>query len=361
MKRISIFTTALTVMLLIVSCKEYDVKMLTIVNSDGTCRREVSYSNQMTKETREKLWNNNVKWSLPLPECLSADSMHTSHTEINADTVTTTFIQIFDSAEEMSSHTPLLMNGVPLKSEAHLKKQFRWFYTDFTFSETFFSLKDSFMLPTTPYADEAAIKYWFTGEPDLAAGLSGAEAAQMIEDIEPKITRWLNDNIYKHLFNYIISNYDAIENPPVTKDEFINMYDSFAAHMSKQNYDAPETIYNYNNLIRDFFNSTAYDIFFDDKTQYGKELEKQLTERMNIFLLKVEYGLQMPGEIISAGEGALHNNGTVIYALTGERLIPDNYTISAVSRERHAWAYVVSIIILLTAAASLIKMRKQRK
>ena len=59
----------------------------------------------------------------------------------------------FKSIEEMSEETPLQLNGTHLRSKASLKKQFRWFYTNYVFSETFYCVGDTFQLADTLYAD----------------------------------------------------------------------------------------------------------------------------------------------------------------------------------------------------------------
>ena len=46
--------------MLLASCQQPDVKMHTIIHEDGTCTREVSYSNVMTKEARDSLWGNST-------------------------------------------------------------------------------------------------------------------------------------------------------------------------------------------------------------------------------------------------------------------------------------------------------------
>ena len=165
---------ALAGTLLLSSCYQPDVVMHTTITDDSwwPCERKITYSNVMPQKMRDSLWTKeSVKWSQPLPECLNTDAFVSTHTEIGEnDTVSTTFSMPFKSIEEMSEETPLQLNGTRLRSKASLKKQFRWFYTNYVFSETFYCVGDTFQLADTLYADKALISYWFTGEPNLVKG-----------------------------------------------------------------------------------------------------------------------------------------------------------------------------------------------
>ena len=354
MKTSSFIGIALTTLLL-TSCYQPDVVMHTIVNGKWdphsvhgpSCIREVTYSNVMSQAQRDSLWaGDNVRWSYPLPECLNTDAFGSTETEIGeGDTVSTRFWMPFWTVEEMSEQTPLQLNGVRLRSNARLDKRFRWFYTKYTFTETFYCVGDTFKLPVTDYADKAEISYWFTGRPNLIQGLSGAEASQKLSDMEPKITKWLNDNLFKTCFDFIVAHYDSIANPPVSRERFIELHDSLVNTLIAGQDDIldiqPDVAFSR------FFHSDAYAIFFDDETPCGQALNREFTNCLNIFWFNVPYTLTMPGKVIDAGNGTLQPNGSVFYPLTGERLIPADYTITATSRQTNLWPCIISLLLLL--------------
>ena len=353
--------------MLLTSCYQPDVLMHTTINgkwephsvNGSGCIREITYSNVMSQEMRDSLWaGDNLKWSYPLPECLNIDAFGGTHTDIGeGDTVTTKFYMLFDTVEEMCEQTPLQLNGVRLRSNAKLDKRFRWFYTEYTFTETFYCVSDTFKLPATNYADKAEISYWFTGQPNLVEGLSGAEASQKLGEMEPKITKWLNDNLYKTGFDFIVANYDSIANPPVSRERFIELHDSLANYLLSNENDI--LAINVEDALRDFFHSDAYAMFFDEDAPCGKALNKEFANTLNIFWFNVPYTLTMPGTVVDPGNGTLQPDGTVFYPFTGERLIPQDYTITATSRKPNSWAYIVSAFILLLAIISFIYRRKK--
>lgn len=357
----SLWGGLLGAILLLSSCYQPKVTMKTTVQGGeyGIIQREAKYSNVMSKEMQDSMMaSDKVKLSYPLPECLNMDAFMGSHTDIGeGDTVTTTFSMFFKTAEDMGRFMPLQLNGVRLRSEAKLDKRFRWFYTEYTFTETFYCVGDTFKLPATDYADKAEISYWFTGQPNLVEGMSGAEASEKLSDMEPKITRWLNDNLFKTGFEFIVENYDSIANPPVSRERFIELRDSLANYLMSQADDILEL--QTDKALRNFFHSDAYAMFFDDDTPCGAALNKQFQNTMNIFWFNVPYILSMPGTVIDAGNGTLQADGTVLYPFTGERLIPQDYTITATSRKLNVWPCVLSVLIILLAIGSFLYRRRK--
>lgn len=356
MKTNSFFGFLIVAAMLLASCQQSQVKMHTIINADGTCTREVSYSNVMTKEKRDSLWNGKTGPSLPMPEYIDIEGFNETNTEVgDGDTVTTTFSRHYPSVEEMSETNPILLNDARLKSKAKLEKRFRWFYSEYTFTEVFECVGNTFKLDATKYADKDIVSFWFTGEPNLLKGLNGAEASQKISEMEPLISKWLNDNLFKVCFDYVVDHYDSIPNPPVSKERFCELHDSLANFLLKDREDITDV--EPAEGLKAFFHSDAYAMFFNEDTVYGKELNKELLNRLNIFWFNVPYTLSMPGTVIDAGRG-MQNGDIILYPLTGERLIPQDYTITATSRVTHIWAYIVSLLVVLLAVGSVLYRKK---
>ncbi len=345
--------------LLLTACNPVKMKMHTTIYADGSCIRDVSYSNVMPKAMRDSVWpDGKTGWSQPMPECLNIDAFCKSHTDIGkGDTVTTTFSCPFSNVEEMCGQTPLQLNGTRLKSKAKLDKRFRWFYTDYTFTETFLCVGDTFKLDAKTYANKDIVSYWFTGEPNLVQGLSGAEASLKLNEIEPFVSRWLNDNLFKVVFDYVVSRYDSIPSPPVSRERFCELHDSLFNHLVQDRDDL--LLYAHaGDAFRDFFHSDAYGMFFDDETPLGKELNTELCNRLNIFWFNVPYTLTMPGTVIDTGRGTQYGD-IIFYPFTGERLIPGDYTVTATSRVTNYWAYVVTLLVMAIAVTGIFYRRKK--
>ena len=105
--RISIL--AAIVALMITSCDK-NATMVTEINSDGTCTRQVSTGDDCI--IYDDLWE----------EVAAQDT---------ADQKKLTLRRSFSSVEEMAANPILSIYGEPLRSEASLQKRFKWFYTLF--------------------------------------------------------------------------------------------------------------------------------------------------------------------------------------------------------------------------------------
>lgn len=339
MKTFKLYAALVITAMTLASCDEQygDAKMHTTVNTDGSCTREI-----------------NFKTPKPSGIALGAEWIEIPD---DSDSLTATFTRNFDNAEQMSQDMPLISNGKPLESKATLDKKFRWFYTEYTFTETFASTKSNFLLQPTDYADSIEVSYWFSGQPDITIGMNGAEALERLNSIGEKMDKWMYDDLTQSGMNFIQDNYNVINNPPVNRQEFMQLSDSLADFLREQ---CNNKIFelDHKKSFQEFFNSDAYSIFFDDNTQTGKNFEKHLAPHVNFSALSVQYTLSMPGKVVDAGNGNLHD-GIIEYPLSGERLIPADYIITATSRQTNIWAYIISAVVIILAIGSWIWKRKQ--
>ena len=366
-KNLIVVTFAL---LLLASCKK-DGQMLTVINEDGTCMRELTKHvsprfliesdiyPENGQEIKMKDWE--LTWSFigdetryPLPMTQEQyDSLQREYPdEYLPDTILKHYRRKFNSVEEMSQNLP---HRNYLNVESSFKKHFKWFYTDIEFKETYsYFTKDSvyyFRIPLDRFISADTASYWFTGQPDLSQKRSGAELKEMLDNIEGKISRWVNANLFAETYDMIVKNYDSIKNPPVSKEQFMAMRDTLAMNPDILDHIPFENGNKFSQVVNDFYKSDAYASWFNDSipeqyTGYGQV--------MGIFL---DYDLVMPGKVIDAGVG-LYDGEVIHYRLTGERLIPGPYTISATSRVTNIWAFIVTFIVIVLAVGSFFIHKK---
>jgi hypothetical protein len=72
----------------------------------------------------------------------------------------------------MGEHTCFNLDSVKtLKPQTELKRSFRWFYTYYSYRETYHRQNLSFKVPLEKFMTGAEIGFWFTGFPNLTKGL----------------------------------------------------------------------------------------------------------------------------------------------------------------------------------------------
>ena len=226
--------------------------------------------------------------------------------------------------------------------------------SDYTFTETF-TYEDStlFPIPLSRFLSTDTVSFWFTGQPNLTQGLSGAEAKEQLDNIEKKINQCTNANWFYEISNVIIANYDKIQNPPVSKERFSSVRDSLVMQPCVLNADEGEGLRNHiPNQIGKVFQSDSY-------TQFLKTYEGGFEPHVQLFSFDTNYDLKMPGTVTEAGMGQYDGN-VIHYRLGGERMIPGSYTITATSRVTNIWAFIVTFLIVFIAIGSFFFRKKHR-
>ncbi len=319
-------------MLAMVSCDEWKVQMITEVMRDGSCVRTVS-SDDSSCLTEDKGWELVDKKGYVRK--FSVDSLYNA-----------VIRRSFKKVEDMDVCPALQLSGKPIRSNSSLDRKFKWFYTEYTFTETFKGWNADLSIPVTDYITRDEASFWYTGYPELPDGVTGQDL-QYLQDISFNTDHWFYDMTWDIYFRTIDRFYDEI-NPPVDRKTFLSMRDSVMHEAWNQNVEFFE---NREIEFLDYFFKT--DVFTkagygDEISEYGRVLWNQSLGLMN---LEAPYLLKMPGRVIDAGRGQVED-GVIKYRFEGSFLIPGDYTITASSRVVNVWAFLLSGLILVVAVGS---------
>ena len=365
----------MTLVLIMASCKNKDDRMLTVINADGTCSREYTFHStqqwlsippeedydSIVDKTWERSWSvlgaDSVRYPVPLTEAL-LDSMQAQDLSKPLGNMLMVHVKKdYKSVEEMSAQIyrverSHLVKVEGIKASSQLEKHFKWFYTDYTFTETFAN-EDStlFPIPLSQFLSADTASFWFAGQPDLTRSLSGAEMKEMLDGIEKKVSQWGNANWFAEICKVISDHYDKVKNPPVSKERFISICDSLVmlpcVLNPKDSESVEEGVFD---LVHDVFQSDVY-------TEFLRSYEGGLGQYGGLLSFGNNYDLVMPGRVLDAGMGE-YDGEVIHYRLGGERMIPGDYTITATSRVTNVWAFIVTILVVLLAIGSFFYRRK---
>ena len=364
----------MTLVLIMASCKNKDDRMLTVINADGTCSREYTFHStqqwlsippeedydSIVDKTWERSWSvlgaDSVHYPVPLTEAL-LDSMQAQDLSKPLGNMLMVHVKKdYKSVEEMSAQIyraerSHLVKVEGIKASSQLEKHFKWFYTDYTFTETFAN-EDStlFPIPLSQFLSADTASFWFTGQPNLTRSLSGAEMKEMLDGIEKKVSQWGNANWFAEICKVISDHYDKVKNPPVSKERFISICDSLVMLPCVLNPKDSESVEEGFDLLHDVFQSDVY-------TEFLQSYEGGLGQYGGLLSFGNNYDLVMPGRVLDAGMGE-YDGEVIHYRLGGERMIPGDYTITATSRVTNVWAFIVTILVVLLAIGSFFYRRK---
>ena len=379
MKTNRFYIIVAALVLLITSC-DNESNMLTIINEDGTCSREMSFHpnpKSVMAPLDEPIENDGLHFNSDWERTWSVLGDSVRHacpmTEAQWDSLRKVFPKQdvgshilmhtnrhFKSVAEMSDSLTKVVNHL-FKATASLDKHFKWFYTDYIYTETYAitDMQQMFPIPRDKFVSADTASYWFTGQPNLAEDLTGSEQKELLDGIESKISKWMNANTFDYIYTYIANVFwKDIKNPPVSKEEFLVNKNSIAMSPAVENmkiFDEPEQVAK---ILKDYYHTDAFEPIFGEDHHWDRILDHQYNSLQYLMWMKPQLNLVMPGNVIDGGMGKVDGN-VIRYRFSGERLLPHEYVISATSRVTHVWAYVATLLIILLAIGSFVYKRRK--
>ena len=371
---------AAVVLLFMASCRDNDSRMLTIINEDGTCSREMTFSSDsqsVVASLSEPINNNGMIYRSGWQRTWSVKGDSIQHpcpmTQQQWDSLQRAFSnqatsfkilmhtkQNYPSVNEMGDSLIRVAQDL-IKDTASLEKHFKWFYTNYVYKETLsIAVIDKlFPIPLDRYVSADTASYWFTGQPNLAEGLTGAEQKELLDDIEPRIIQWFNACSMAHICEIIANeHYDEVKNPPVTKEQFVALTDSIVWTPEVGKIDLGNDLDQVVKILENFYHSDAYTPLFKDSNMWKMRLDEKQKSYAYLVSLAPTLDYVMPGKVIDAGNGVVDGN-VIHYKFSGERLIPHPYVITATSRVTNVWAFIVTLLVILLAIGSFVYKRKK--
>ena len=356
--------------LFMASCNNKDARMLTVINKDGTCSREYSFHtteqqlmipqdedfDSLIDKHWERTWSvigsDSLRHPVPMTK-VQLDSIQKKNPNSQlSDSLMVHVKKQFETVQDMSDH---LLMAEGFKASSKLEKHFKWFYTDYTFTETFsYEGPSVFPIPISRFLSADTASYWFTGQPNLTRNCSGEEQKEVLDKIEAKVNQWLNANWFSEIYKMIADNYEMVKNPPVSKESFISQCKELAMHPDILN-DPDISDDTFNKVLDNHFHSDAYTTFLkSDTLDYAQQYKAFLSFSTN-------YDLVMPGRVTDAGMGE-YDGHIIHYRVSGGRTIPNDYkySISASSRVTNIWAFVVTFLVIALAICSFLFRRVRR-
>ena len=377
MKRNNIIGLLATVLLLSASCTNHHVTIDTTINEDGSCIREYTISvkiaggqtmdgeNMTTDYRKFNKFEDFTDQTMAFDDSWQKSWSHLNNTARHAfpadassanDTLQAHAIRHFASVDEMNSNIPLLWNGKPYNVKGELRKTFKWFYTEYTYTETYASLASEFSVPCKDYVDEETMRYWFTGKPDMLAGMAGYEASEKMNDLSNRMEEWGMANLIYDWCDIVAENYDSLQNAPLTRQEFLDKRPELVKYAKQESYGMTIGGKSWEDMMNEFFKSDVYGKMFAEGTPYSNRLGELIMEKYGSDA-NYEYRLHMPGTIMSASSG-MFDYGVAVFRISPQYMFVGDYVITATSQVTNYWAYIISILVITLAIGSFIYNKK---
>ena len=361
------------------ACVEPD-NMLTVINPDGSCYKEFSSTvgsdfmlgNKLSEQKYfpievDSSWS--VTWKLedstqvstefPLSQAkmdaINAQMPMEKNSKTNKLEKKKPVFEVqlrkqFNTVEAMGNTFRLKSNHEwsKMKVTYRLDKKFRWFYTYYTYTETYPKIDTKFKTPIDSFMTKEEATYWFTGEPNIYKGMNGIEIREAIGSLEEKYDHWFAKNLWDNEYDVLLANYDLMRNPPVAPDSLAKCKEEIFNAKVKDDKD-----FSMEKVLNAYFKTEAFSIYWETMESPLKKYERDFEEQdfVAFFGKAFNYKLCMPGRVVP-NEHIVQNGDTLNFKLTAYRMVYSDYVIQAESRKANIWAFIVSGLILVLAVGS---------
>ena len=361
--------------------------METHVNADGTCSRLISFKTDSvtlvsgtnlteegnrhergvctaaliaddvwTDDAWEKSWTDSER-SGQHPVPMAPEEYQRLHDEAMAhhqqmdDAIRFCLRRDFCSVEAMSAAMPVTIMGMPLEAQASLQKKFRWFYTEYTFTETIRSIGDRYPVAYSNYLTDEEIQCWFTYNATSYEGRSGQENLQMLESIEEKAEQWYSALYYHMALDAIAHHYDEVKDAPLSLEHFCQLQDSLTSDAVSLGFNIGKlsTKAGDYKLLANFLTHQLHTDVYETALEQSPVLTEALDHVGESLLEVLVLNIQYHATLIDEAQD---------FEIKGLELIARDYTASITTRHENLWAYIVTLLICCIAAGSFFIKRK---
>jgi len=347
MKKTSYKIIVCSLLLMVVSCNEPETVVTNIVHPDGTITRKIEMkSNESKAEERFKTSGLLVPF----------DSTWTvrDSCEVNKDGDTTWIRRVeklLNSVNEINL-TYKADSGYNRHVGRHAEfiKRFRWFNTEFRFSE----IIDKKMLHGYPLADflnQEELAYFYSPDSVVLTNLSGPDSLKYKvfgDTISKKTDRWMWKNVvsewigeFTRLTEGKADDEMNLRSLKAREDEFVSL-----ALANEKNLDS---LWENGILLKEFIGEA-------NALKYKTEADTAISLASdNIWVDFREYSVRiaMPGKVTGTN-GFVQKNQEMLWPVKSDFFLTEQYEMWAESKVPNRWAWIVSGLFLLFVLTGVI-------
>jgi hypothetical protein len=353
--------SVLIVVLFLSSCKDgSNDRMLTRVNKDGSCYREISTSVDSsfmvgdTAKSKSIVVQMNKNWIITKTDSGQNQTIPWPQKKWVKGFTPIKIHQDFKSVDDMAKAFKFDKKHPWHNFKIHnsLETKFRWFYTYFTYKEIYPKLDEKFSLPISRYLTRDESDFYFNGNQSLIKGMNGVEIHEFTKVLDEKINKWLQHNFWNDSYDKIILCYDSIGFKTVSKEKLIQEKDS-AFYVCYDELNKDEKL---EKCLDKYFKTTEFSKNLEKNPYFNQMIGNSENAKFDCFFNALDYNLIMPGKLIQTNSQIIHRD-TLQWKITAYRMVLNDCMISATSRVANVWAFIVSGLLVLLAIGSFIYKR----
>jgi hypothetical protein len=310
-------------------CRDYKTK--TKINSDGTCERTVVVSGDSSEVANPA--------SLPFPIPVDASW----NIEKRKDTSEKN--KFYYSATKKFNDVNLLSDEYRNKEKFGIdiafSKSFRWFYSYFTYEETYKAFFPFRLIPLKSFLTPDEYEKYL--------------ADDTTKTLRKRLDDFASENYIEYFFNVISSAAEKHSLKDLSKEKLLSKKDYFKNNIDKEGNDKSSLI---NFLEKTFGVKSIREIKPEIELAYD-----EITVQMELISKgdgSYENEVAMPGIILNTNSKSIVGNA-VSWKVDSKRFCFEDFSMQVESRVVNVWAFVVSAIIVLAAVVLLVLPRFKKR
>jgi hypothetical protein len=347
MKRVSFKMIISFIMLIVVSCNGPHTVVTNYVHSDGSVTRKIEMkSNESKVENRFKMSD------LQVPFDSSWTVSDSCEVNKNADTTWVRRAEkLFKSIDDINlSYKSDSGANKEFSRQAGFKRRFKWFYTEFRFSERI-DKKLSFGYPVKNFLNKEELIYFYYPENlkhDKETGPDSLKFRTLADSVKLKTDKWTARNMVSEWIGEFSKLNAGKADSGMSIQSLKSHEDKFAALIEK-NDKGLDSLWKNGIMLKDLIGNA-------NALKYRTEADSALSIVLsNLFVNFSDYSVRtvMPGKLIGTN-GFIDSSHLLFWPVKSDYFMTEPYEMWAESKILNRWAWIVSGLFLVFVLSGMI-------
>jgi hypothetical protein len=343
MKRKPVKLIVTLILMMVVSCDEPETVVTNYVHPDGSVTRIIEMRNNQNKFKLSDL-------QVPF------DSTWTVKDSVNiSEKGDTTWVKraekLFKSADEINlSYKNDSGANKDISRHAAFRKNFKWFNTEYRFSETV-DKKLAFGYPVAEFLNEEELLYFYSPESMMDAKKNGPDSLKykaLNDSVTKKVEIWTTKNLVSGWINEFSKLTDGKEGGQAMSGSLKSREDELVKNINL-NDEKFDSLWSNGIILKEYLGEAGYEKFKTEAdTASGKILEQ-------FFVDFKEYSVRisMPGKVINTN-GFIDSSKVLLWPVKSDYFLTQQYEMWALSKIPNRWAWIVSGLFLIFVITGVI-------
>jgi hypothetical protein len=343
MKRKSFKLTVIMILLFVVSCDDPVTVVTNYVHPDGSVTRKI-----VMKNTKNNFDVKNLK--VPFDSTWSIrDSLEIS--EKGDTTWVKRAEKLFRNTEEINlAYKADTGANKDVSRHTSFEKRFRWFNTEYRFSETVDS-KLPGGYPLKDYLNSEELQFFYSPNELQDSKLKGTDSLKfkiLKENVDKKVEKWTGMNIVAEWIRDFSNLIESKEGSKPVIDS-LKLSEAEIADFLIKYQDKFDSLWQNGIILKNYIGA-------DNQKRFKAEADSAAVKVSNlIFVDFKEYSVRiaMPGSLTGTN-GFIDSSRVLLWPVKSDFFFTENYEMWAESKTRNTWAWIVSGLFLVFVITGVI-------